>query len=315
MLKKASLLEDNIKVKVFKGKVGNLIQMLSHSRNDTSQVYTKRIEKNLGHINNLLFDVNSEYGSFLEMIKNLEQINASNDAETRTLDISIDRLRRQSNRITRLLGEYYLLRFKISIRAIQRKIRQIEDQDPSLTSKKRELGTLCKRMDATQSLWKRLFRKPRARQEYKTLQERIAALVSEIKVLQVVIVESDLTRWLDAIHDASLNPYSRNRVSKSTQEAHVALRRILTRYCTLQEDTALQIAHTPFLEDTPKFAIDSLLTSEQSTLHYFIRDKKGIHPWFVDEAQKKLKALKRLRKRTFAELRRTSKVYRRVAQE
>jgi hypothetical protein len=168
-------------------------------------------------------------------------------------------------------------------------------------------------MDATQRSWKRLFRKSRTRQEYKKLQERIAALVDEIKALQVVIVESDLTGWLDAIHDASLNPYSRNRVSKSTQEAHVALRRILTRYCTLQEDTALQIAHTPFLEATAKFTIESLLISEQSTLNYFIRDKKGIHPWLVDEAQKKLAALKRLRKRAFAELRRRSRVYHRVA--
>lgn len=315
ILKEVRLLENNIKVKVFKGKIGNLMQMLSHSRDDRSQACNERIEKNFEHINYLLFDVNSEYGGFLKMIAILERLKAGNDAETRKLDISIDRLRRQSNRITRLLGEYYLLRFKISIRAIQGKTRQVEDQEPSLTSKKRELGILYERMDATLSLWKRLFRKSQSRQEYKYLQERAAALVDEIKALQTVIIESDLARWLDAINDASLNPYSKDRITKSTQEALIALHRLLIQYCMLQEDAALQIARTPSLENTSKFAIDSLLTSEQSTLLYFTRNKRGTHPWLVDEAQKKLRALKRLRKQTFAELRRTNRIYHRVAQE
>ncbi|MCP4407880.1 MAG: hypothetical protein GY807_08990 [Gammaproteobacteria bacterium] len=315
ILKEVRLLEDNIKVKVFKGKIGNLMQMLSHSRDDTSQACNERIEKNFKHINYLLFDINSEYGCFLKMIANLERIKAGNDAETRKLDICIDRLRRQSNRITRLLGEYYLLRFKISIRAIQGKIRQIEDQEPSLTSKKRGLGILYGRMDTTLSLWKQLFRKSRSRQEYRYLQNRAAALVDEIKALQTVIIESDLARWLDAINDASLNPYSKNRITKSTQEALIALHRLLMQYCMLQEDAALQIARSPLLEDSAKFAIDSLLTSEQSTLHYFTRNRKNTHPWLVDEAQKKLRALKRLRKQTFAELRRTNSIYHRVAQE
>jgi hypothetical protein len=308
ILNQARISEDITKIRLFKEKVRNLVQMLSRPSADATPLHNDQIEINIEHINRLLIDVHGEYSSNLEIVKRLEDIREAGDRERSRLDKTIGRLRLQSKRTIRLLGEFYLLRYKRSEHAIQSKIAQIKAQDKN-TSVRGEFNALRKRLKASQAMWHRVFDAEDTQRDYQDLKMRITAVADEIKANCVIIAENDLIRWLDAIADADLNPYSKPRASKSAQQAWIALRQLLLEYCAQREESALQIAQAPFLEDNPSKTIEYLLTSEQLVLDYFTNRKKDTTATIDDTAKKKLKDLRRSRRSIFAELRRTSKLY------
>jgi hypothetical protein len=308
-LNQAKISEDITKIRLFKEKLRNLVQMLSRSGTDSILLHNDQIEINIEYINRLLIDVRGESSSVLKVIKRLEDMHEVRDKERSRLNKTIGRLRLQSKRTIRLLGEFYLLRFKRSEHAIQTKIAQLKTQDRETTDVTGEFNTLRKRLEASQAMWHRIIGGEYTQRDYQDLKTRMTAVVDEINVNRVILTEDDLIKWLDAIVDANLNPYSKPRASKSTQQARIALHQLLIEYCTQKEQSAIQIAQAPFLEDNPIKAIDFLLTSEQLVLDYFANRKKDATSWISDTAKKKLKELRRTRRSTLAELRRTSKLY------
>jgi hypothetical protein len=308
ILNQARISEDITKIRLFKEKVRNLLQMQSRPNADSTLLHNDQIEINIEHINRLLIDVHGEYSSNLEIIEKLEGIRVTGDKERGKLDKSIGRLRLQSKRTIRLLGEFYLIRYKRSEHALQLKIAQIKAQDKN-KGVKGEFNTLRKRLNTSQAMWRRIFNAEDTQRDYQDLKVRITAVVDEINANRVMIAENDLIRWLDAIADADLNPYSKPRATKSAQQAWIALRQLLIEYCAQMEESALQIAQVPFLENDPLKTIDYLLTSEQLVLDYFVNRKKDTTAMIDDIAKKKLKDLKRNKRSIFAELRRNNKLY------
>ena len=138
-------------------------------------------------------------------------------------------------------------------------------------------------------------------------QQRIYDLVNEIKASEIVISESDLILWLDAIVEASLNDASRNRVIKSLRQARISLFYLLNKFCASQEASAIQIAKNPFIQVDPEKAIKFVLMSETFILNYFTKKKNTATAWLSGAAESKMVELDQLQKDILSELRKASK--------
>ena len=307
-LDRSKLSGDSATVRVFKDKILNMVTMLQDYQRNNQKYEIALFVKNIGHINDLLIDVRSENANLIKTIKLLEEIKPRNDADASRFKDAIAKLNKQAAAVAQLLGEYYVLRLKIMARAIAEKRREVEAQENFVSGLPQEIAVLRKKLEDSQSLWRRTVNRKKAAEETQILQERISALVHDMNESEVVISENDLTIWLDTIVDASLNEYSQKRISRPARDARISLYFLLNKFCTKQEESALQIAQNPFLQVEPEKAINYVLMSEQFILNYFANKKKDATAWLSGAAQAKIEELERLQKDILAELRRSSKI-------
>jgi hypothetical protein len=309
-LDRARLTSDVASIRVFKNKVLNLVNMLQKHQRGQAKVEIALLAKNIAHINDLLIDVRSEQAAIGKIIEILETTTPANDEDTQRFAEAKEQLRLQAHKIDQLLGEYYILRVKIMAHSIWEKRRQVESQEKEVASLQKEIDTLRQQLEASQSVWRRALQRHKSKEEYIALQVRITGLVQELNTKEVVIVESDLTSWLDAIVDVSLNAYAHARVAGPARDARIALYYLLDKFCRIQEASALQIAQNPFLQVNPEKAIKFVLMSEQFILDYFANKKKDTTAWLSGAAKVKIEDLDRLEKDILSELRRTNKIHR-----
>jgi hypothetical protein len=309
-LDRAHLTGDVASIRVFKNKVLNLVNMLQKHQRGKTKVEIALLAKNIAHINDLLIDVRSEQAAIGKIIEMLENTTPANDEDTQRFAEAKEQLGSQVHKIDQLLGEYYILRVKIMAHSIWEKRRQVEFQENEIASLQKEIDTLRQQLEASQSVWRRTLQRHKTKEEYITLQARITGLVQEINTKEIVIVESDLTSWLDAIVDVSLNAYAHARVAGPARDARIALYYLLDKFCRIQEASALQIAQNPFLQVNPEKAIKFVLMSEQFILDYFANKKKDTTAWLSGAAKVKIEDLDRLEKDILSELRRTIKIHR-----
>ena len=164
-------------------------------------------------------------------------------------------LKKETASVGKILSEYYILRLKVLARAIHQKRKLIEIREETTQMKQQELDDLQADLKETQTLWNRTMKRKKTVDDTKDAQQRIYDLVNEIKSSEVVIAETDLTLWLDAIVEASLNEDSRDRVTKSLRQARISLFYLLNKFCASQEASAIQIAKNPFIQVDPEKAI------------------------------------------------------------
>ena len=309
-LDRARLTGDVASIRVFKDKVLNLVNMLQKHQRDKAKVEIALLAKNIAHINDLLIDVRSEQAAIGKVIELLESTTPANEEDKLRFAEAIEQLGLQVDKIEQLLGEYYILRVKIMARSIWEKRRQVEVQEKELVGLQNEIDVLRQRLEESQSVWRRALQRQKSKDEYIALQSHITGLVQELNNKEVVILESDLTSWLDAIVDVSLNAYAQARVAGPARDARIALYYLLDKFCRIQEASALQIAQNPFLQVNPEKAIKFVLMSEQFILDYFANKKKDSTAWLSGAARVKIEDLDRLEKDILSELRRTVKIHR-----
>ena len=306
-LDKAKTTTGSANLRVFKNKILLLVDMLQAAQSGKRKVGNSTFVKHIEAINNLLIDVRSETISLHESLNTLENIKAINDEDGKRFVASTSLLRKQTSSINKILSEYYILRLKVLARAIHQKRKLIETREETIKTKQDQLDMLRADLQEAQSLWKRTMKRKQTKDETKEVQQRIYDLVNEIKASEVVIAESDLILWLDAIVEASLNDDSKQRVIKSLRQARISLYYLLNKFCASQEASALQIAQNPFIQVDPEKAIKFVLMSEQFILNYFTKKKNTATAWLSGAAESKIAELDQLQKDILVELRRASK--------
>ena len=306
-LDKAKTTTGSANLRVFKNKILLLVDMLQAAQRGTRKVGNATFVKHIGSINNLLIDVRSETINLHESLALLENAKPVDDDDKKRFATFTTLLRKQTGSINKILSEYYILRLKVLARAIHQKRKLIETREESIQIKQQQLDMLRADLQEAQSLWKRTMKRKQTIDETKEIQQRIYDLVNEIKASEVVIAESDLILWLDAIVEASLNEESKQRVAKSLRQARISLYYLLNKFCAAQEASALQIAQNPFIQVDPEKAIKFVLMSEQFILNYFTKKKNTATAWLSGAAESKIAELDQLQKDILIELRRASK--------
>ncbi|MBT8125497.1 MAG: hypothetical protein KJO81_11775, partial [Gammaproteobacteria bacterium] len=272
-LDKAKTASGSANLRVFKNKILLLVEMLQSAQRGTKKIGNDTFVKHITSINNLLIDVRSETINLLDSLSLLQRTKPANDADKKRLAESIYILKKETNSVGKILSEYYILRLKVLARAIHQKRKLIETREETTQMKQQELDDLQADLKEAQTLWNRTMKRKKTIDETKEVQQRIYDLVNEIKASEVVIAESDLILWLDAIVEASLNDDSKQRVTNSLRQARISLFYLLNKFCASQEASAIQIAKNPFIQVDPEKAIKFVLMSETFILNYFTKKK------------------------------------------
>ncbi len=306
-LDKAKTASGSANLRVFKNKILLLVEMLQSAQRGTKIISNDTFVKHITSINSLLIDVRSETISLLDSLNILQNSKPVNDEDKVRFETSIQTLKKVATSIGKILSEYYVLRLKVLARAIHQKRKLIETREETIQIKQQELDNLQKELKEAQTLWNRTIGRKKTIDETKETQKRIYNLVNEIKASEVVISESDLILWLDAIVEASLNEDSKQRVIKSLRHARISLFYLLNKFCASQEASAIQIAKNPFIQVDPEKAIKFVLMSETFILNYFTKKKNTATAWLSGAAENKIVELDQLQKEILTELRRASK--------
>ncbi len=306
-LDKAKGASGSANLRVFKNKILLLVQMLQSTQRGTKKIGNNTFVKHITSINNLLIDVRSETISMHENIAILQKAKPTNDKDIKRFSYSLHALKKETTSVGKILSEYYILRLKVLARAIHQKRKLIEIREETTQMKQQELDNLQAGLKETQTLWNRTMKRKKTVDDTKDAQQRIYDLVNEIKSSEVVIAETDLILWLDAIVEASLNEDSRDRVTKSLRQARISLFYLLNKFCASQEASAIQIAKNPFIQVDPEKAIKFVLMSETFILNYFTKKKNTATAWLSGAAENKMVELDQLQKDVLTELRRASK--------
>ena len=304
---KAKTTSGSANFRVFNNKILLLVDMLQATQRGTKKVGNITFVKQIEAINNLLIDVRSERVSLYESLAALKKVKPINNEDAKRFAYSVQLLLKQTSNVSKVLSEYYILRLKVLARAIHQKRKLIETREETVQIKQQELDVLHEDLQEKQGLWKRAMKRKQTADETKELQQRIHELVNEIKASEVVIAESDLMLWLDAIVEASLDDGAKQRITKSLRQARISLYYLLSKFCESQEASALQIAQNPFLQVNPEKAIKFVLMSEQFILDYFTKKKNTATAWLSGAAETKIAELDQLQKSILSELKRASK--------
>ncbi len=306
-LDKAKSASGSANLRVFKNKILLLVEMLQSTQRGTKKIGNDTFVKHITSINNLLIDVRSETISMHENIAILQKAKPTNNEDKKRFASSLYKLKKETTSVGKILSEYYILRLKVLARAIHQKRKLIEVREETTQMKQQELDDLQADLKETQTLWNRTMKRKKTVDDTKDAQQRIYDLVNEIKSSEVVIAETDLILWLDAIVEASLNEDSRDRVTKSLRQARISLFYLLNKFCASQEASAIQIAKNPFIQVDPEKAIKFVLMSETFILNYFTKKKNTATAWLSGAAENKMVELDQLQKEILTELRRASK--------
>ncbi|MGI9304545.1 MAG: hypothetical protein ACR2RB_17850 [Gammaproteobacteria bacterium] len=301
-------------VKVFENKILMIVQMLREAQEQGQAISTDLLESNVLHINRLLIDIRSENAGILRDKSLIERGEPIDLEDERRFQKAAKRLESRATTLGKALTEYYVLRLKILARAIFDKHKEVTKNKAAEATLMDEIIELRGRLESSQALWRRALNKEKTKQDYEKLQSRITGLAKELSTIEVVIAEKDLTAWLDAIVDASLNPQSVIRAERLIGAARASLYVLLQKFCLSQENSALQIAQNPFLQIDAEQAIRFMLRSEQFILEYFANKKKDDSALLSGAARVKIEDLDRLEREILDELKRSTKLHRQKIQ-
>lgn len=294
-------------VKVFGQKLAELeiAHREGRSRNDPESpaLLARRVKT----LDGLLMDVRTEAAETAQSAGLLRSQSATDDLRD-TFSRAADRLHEHAEQIERLLARYYLIRIAVIQHEMQATVRRVTFLDQEADDLAGQIETLRQALERSQTVWRRAVQRGKANREADELQQRISELVAEQRAREVTISENDLTLWLDAIVDASLHPFTRQKVSQHISEARMALYTLLTRYCLQQEQSARQIARNPFLQVDPAQTIRFMLMSEEFILNYFARKRNQNTAWISNVAQVKMEDLDKLERDILNELKRSTKL-------
>lgn len=215
---------------------------------------------------------------------------------------ALERLKHFSGKVDAILGEYHALQLEVAAADMNDKRRQINDSDLKKKDLLEELTALEEQLKRPASLFSRLLPWGAKKQE-ESLKQRISDLHQRIMSEEWVMAESQLTRWLDAIVDASLYINS-TATEQNLRQARLNLFFLLNAFCEQQEAAARQVARNPFIQVDPKKAIEYMLMSERFILDYFAKKRAEIIQWLGNAADNRLRQLEHLEVDLISEMKR-----------
>lgn len=168
----------------------------------------------------------------------------------------------------------------------------------------KQIEDLNAQLKNTQKKFNKLVNPYKSRKQKDSYQMEITKLNAVVESMEVPILETDLTQWLDVVVDYNLykaNPVSDNIVESRAQKTLLTL---LLVYCRNQEASAEKVAKNPFLRTDPADVIKFLLKTEQFVLGYF-KNKRLQHSSNIKvRASFQLNRLEEIEKDVLEELRR-----------
>jgi hypothetical protein len=294
-------------VKVFRQKLAELEMAHRESRSQEGPKALALLARRVKTLDGLLMDVRTEAAETAQSAKLLRSQSATDELRA-TFTRAADGLHDHAEHIEHLLARYYLIRIAVIQHEMQATVRRVTLLDQEADDLAGQIETQRQALERSQTVWRRAVQRGKANREADELQQRISELVAEQRAREVTISENDLTLWLDAIVDASLHPFTRQKVAQHISEARMALYTLLTRYCLQQEQSARQIARNPFLQVDPAQTIRFMLMSEEFILNYFARKRNQNTAWISNVAQVKMEDLDKLERDILNELKRSTRL-------
>ncbi|MEW6764929.1 MAG: hypothetical protein AB1344_03950 [Pseudomonadota bacterium] len=215
---------------------------------------------------------------------------------------ALEGIRQFSTRIDQALGDFHTIQLEVSSAEMNDKRRQIHDADQKKKSLLEDLAHLEEQLKRPGSLFTRLLPWS-ARKHEESLRHHISDLHQRIMSEEWVMAESQLTRWLDTMVDASLYSSTQN-TQQNLRASRLNLFFLLNAFCEQQEAAARQVARNPFIQVDPKKAIEYMLLSERFILDYFAKKRAEIIEWLGNAADSRLRALDGLEADLITEMKR-----------
>lgn len=215
---------------------------------------------------------------------------------------ALERLKNFSDKLDATLGEYHALQLEVAAADMNDKRRQINDSDLKKKDLLEELNALEEQLKRPTSMFSRLLPWG-AKKHEENIKHRISDLHQRIMSEEWVMAEGQLTRWLDAMVDASLYVNS-PATQQNLRQSRLNLFFLLNAFCEQQEAAAKQVARNPFIQVDPKKAIEYMLMSERFILDYFAKKRAEIIQWLGNAADSRLRALEHLEVDLISEMKR-----------
>lgn len=297
-------------LRVFKNKLDDMQKVRKRWHETRDKDKRDLLIKSIKNMQGQVLDVRAENARLTQAIRTLSDTRPILATDTHILEENISQLKKGSEYIERRLAEFFLLRLEALNTEMQQRYKEILNFEEEAAILDHEIESLREKLERSQNVWKRTFKRDQANHEMEELQTLISTLVAERQSKEGAISENNLTIWLDTIVDASVHPFTRDKVQKVMGVARRALFYLLSKYCAQQEQSAMQIARNPFLQIDAKQAIKYMLMSEEFILDYFTKKKSKNAAWISDAAQVKMEDLDQLEKDILSELKRSSKFQR-----
>jgi hypothetical protein len=297
-------------LRVFKNKLDDMQKLRKRWHETRNRDQRDQLISSIKNMQGQVLDVRAENARLTRALRMLKETKPILAQDADILQSSTERLSKGSSYIEQRLAEFFLLRLEALNTEMQQRYKEILSFEEESAILDQEIEGLRAKLERSQSVWKRTFQRDKSNHEMEELQNLISTLVSERQNKEGTISENDLTLWLDTIVDASIHPFTRERVNNVMGIARRALFYLLSKYCAQQEASAMQIARNPFLQIDAKQAIKYMLMSEQFILDYFSKKKSKNAAWISDAAQVKMEDLEKLEKDILVELKRSSKFQR-----
>lgn len=297
-------------LRVFRNRLEDMQQVRQSWHKTRSKEKRDLLINSIKNMQGQILDVRAENARLTQAVRLLKDTRPILKEDTEILESSVSDLQKGCQYIERRLAEFFLLRLEALNAEMQQRYKQILSFEEESAILDQEIEGLRSKLERSQTIWKRTLQRGKANHEMEELQALISTLVAERQTKEGAISENDLTLWLDTIVDASVHPFTRDRVNNVMGVARRALFYLLSKYCAQQETSAMQIARNPFLQIDAKQAIKYMLMSEQFILDYFSKRKSKNAAWISDAAQIKMDDLEQLEKDILVELKRSSKFQR-----
>lgn len=253
-------------------------------------------------VRELISDLHAERARLARSELVLHECLTRADRFAERLRLGVEGIRRFSTKIDQALGDFHAIQLEISASEMNDKRRQINDSDQKKKALLEDLAHFEEQLKRPISFVSRLMPWT-ARKQEENLRHQISDLHQRIMSEEWVMAESQLTRWLDTMVDASL--YTTAPASQQHLRAsRLNLFFLLNAFCEQQEAAARQVARNPFIQVDPKKAIEYMLLSERFILDYFAKKRAEIIEWLGNAADNRLRSLDDLENDLITEMKR-----------
>lgn len=218
------------------------------------------------------------------------------------LQQALDGVRAVAMKVDKALSDYLILQLEVSSSEMLEKRTQISDADKIKGELFEELAHLEEKIKSPGSFISRLFPWSSKNKEA-FIRQQISDLYQRVMNEEWVMAESQLTRWLDVIVDASLYGGS-DGAQQYLRSARLSLFFLMNAFCEQQEAAAKKIARNPFVQVDPKQAIEYMLISERFILDYFAKKRAEVIEWLGNAADARLQTLESLEGNLVIEMKR-----------
>lgn len=277
------------------------VQDLASQWRDRHNDFSTRLER----LEPQLDTLREEHGRLVFALQRIDDAIDANGHERR-LDSGRMRLAEEVEHVERALATYYGLNLAVARSEMRAKREEIDSRQFEDRQIQERIDTLHEKLEKSQGAWRRKLQPSAARRERERLQARIHELTQDLKNRETVIAERDMTRWLDAVVDASLFAKG-NEADRVLRDGRLQLFHLLNHFCAQQESAARQVAQNPFLQLDAQQTIEFLMVSERFIVQYFSRKRSDLTRWVGGEAKRKLGELDKVQGSILNEYRRHKK--------